>query len=243
MLAEALAEIERSNLLQADRQLARIEILAPDFLPAYIERARLLERRGYIQKAAEQWSEVLKRSMGTPLYEQAAAERIRLARLEAAEARLPSRPASETRPAGRIRISSVDMEKFQQNDQFDEMRLLRITLKSREKNLDPADMRIEVTFFDELKDTREVIPTRAVAPGDPLRPDGETRGKQPHYVTAAYLVPKGFRAEEETNFGSSGKYHGYLVRLLYQGQLQDERARPKALLKRVEELQPIHMAP
>ncbi|MBU1909011.1 MAG: FHA domain-containing protein, partial [Verrucomicrobia bacterium] len=75
MLDEATLEIHRVNLLEADQILERIQIMAPDFLPATIERARLYEQRGLLSKAGEQWADVLQRSIGTPLYEQAAAER------------------------------------------------------------------------------------------------------------------------------------------------------------------------
>ena len=67
LLNEAALEIQRRNLVQADDKLRDIKILAPDFLPAYVERAKLLEQRGLLQKAGEQWSEVLTRSVGTPL--------------------------------------------------------------------------------------------------------------------------------------------------------------------------------
>lgn len=249
MLQEATAELARHNLLQADGILARIQLMAPDFLPAYIERARLFERRGMLPQAGEQWSEVLNRTVGTPLYEQAAAERLRLSRTELVR-KTTSGTIQERRAAAgelprRIRITAVAQEKFRENQQFGEIRLIRVTLKPRpsERDINGNEIRVVVTFFDEDKDTGEVSLTRAVVPKDPLRVDGEWRPNDEQIVTAAYIVPKGLRDEEEQKYDERRRYLGYLVQVYYREELQDMEARPKNLLGKADEVvSPFHLS-
>jgi pSer/pThr/pTyr-binding forkhead associated (FHA) protein len=246
MLRQASAEIARMNFVRADEQLQRIQIMAPDFLPAYIERARLFERRGMLKAAGEQWAEVLNRSMGTPLYEQAAAERIRLARLEVAQ---PTQPATGEPPADaagrlprRIRILDIQQERFPKNEQFDEMRLLRVTLKPKpgEKELDPYYAKVVVTFFDENTETQKVQPTRAMV-SKALSPEGPWREGEQRNVSATYIVPKGFREQEIAQYGERMLYYGYVVQVYYREQLQDVEARPRSLIQQLGRIpSPVH---
>ncbi len=250
MLNEALTDIVKMNFVRADEQLARIQLMAPDFIPAYIERARLHERRGQLKQAGEQWTEVLNRSMGTPLYEQAAAERMRIAR---AEMTRPAPPAEDSRGAKpstrlprRIRIADIQQERFPKNDQFEEMRLLRVSLKphSSERNVDAYHIQVAVTFFDEDTETKEIRPTRAVVPRDPLRVDGDWRPNQQKTLTAAYIIPRGFRDQEIEQHGERMLYLGYIVQVYYRQELQDVEARPKILLNKQNEIpSPFHKPP
>lgn len=244
MLGEAAAEIQKVNLLEADQLLERIQIMAPDFLPAYIERARLYEQRGLLAKAGEQWAFVLQKSMGTALYEQAAAERIRLARAAAAVPP-PSTPArradpgtTERRLPRRIRILSMEQEKLPTTEGYEEMRLLRVAIRSMasERQLDPDDIRVAVTFFDEELSSRDLVPTAAAAPRSPLPVSGEGSSGAPYTVTATYMIPAGKRAEEEKATGKRFRYYGFAVRVYYREELQDEGARPKSLLEKVRAL-------
>jgi pSer/pThr/pTyr-binding forkhead associated (FHA) protein len=245
MLQAAQQEIANKNMAQADMQLERIQILAPNFLPSYIERARLCEQRGDLAKAGEQWREVLHRSSGTPLYEQAAAERIRLSRLEiirnTTEIGTPDEKKRSTERLGRrIKIVSVEMQRFPENDRFEEMRLLRITLKpkSGERSMDLSEIRVDVLFFDEETFSRDVNPTRVVVPKDALRLDGDWNQDGQQTVTAAYIVPKHFRKKELEKYGQKCAFLGYLAQVYYREQLQDEDARPKALLQKADQFQP-----
>lgn len=243
MMKEAADAIERQDLAQADTQLERIQILAPDFLPAYIERARLFERRGLFGKAGEQWNAVVSRSVGTPLYEQAAAERIRLARAEMVRETVagPSREAGPARRLPRrLRLLSVDYERLQDSEQYEEIRLVRATIKSKpgDRDIDSTEVQVMVTFFDEDVATKELALTRAIVPQEPLRVEGEWKEREPEVVTATYLVKRGFRNEELAQFGQKRKYYGYVVQVYYREELQDETARPKSLLKTFAEIEP-----
>lgn len=251
MLDDALHEIQKVNLLRADQTLERIQIMAPDFLPAYIERARLYEQRGLLTQAGEQWAEVLRRSVGTPLYEQAAAERIRLARAAAAVPTPVSPPRREPSPPEprlprRIRVVAMEQEKLPLTEAHEEMRLLRVALRAAagERQIDPDEVAVMVTFFDEDAQSREVAPTPFVTPRGPLRVGTEWQVGAPQTVSATYLVPVGARTREEAKTGKRWRYYGFAVRVYYREILQDEDARPRSLLEKVRTLpSPFHKPP
>lgn len=248
MLDEAILEITRNNFNQADQLLERIEFMAPDFLPAYLERARLLERLGMLAKAGEQWTEVMNRSKGKPLYEQAAAERIRVSRLEMVRkttaVRGPGQPAeAASRLPRRVRIVSIGEQRFQASDQFDEMRLVGVALRQKpgEKELDSYDVRVVIKFFDQESETNGVALTRAIVPKEPLRVEGYWSGRDERAVSAAYVVPPGFREQEKQKYGRRRYYSGCLVQVYYRDQLQDEDARPRNLIEKAARMpQPMH---
>ena len=237
MLTEALVEQQKHNLVQADTIIERIQVMAPDFVPAYVERARLYESRGMLKKAGEQWSQVLTRATGTPLYEQAAAERQRLARAEIVMSMTRDSPAtpaqaSATRLPRRIRILDIEREKFEANRDYDEMRITRATIKARpsEGDVDTDDFAAVFTFYDRNLTTGTVAPSRAVVPEGPTRVEGLWRSGDEKTVTAAYILPKGFRAREEKDHGERHAYEGVRIQLYYRDELQDEDAVPKSLL-------------
>ena len=235
MLTEALVAESKQDVVKADDLLERIQIMAPDFTPAYVERARICEARGLLKQAGEQWAQVMNLSMGTPLYDQAAAERTRIARAELAGTMTSgkSKPESSgSRLPRRIRIATVEREKFQGTKDYDEMRIVRITMKPKlsEGQIDSSDVKVLVTFYDRGAKSQDVRPSRAVVPEEPLRVEGPWLVAQQRTVSAAYIVPKGFRERDMKNFGEAHAYEGFRIQVYYRDQLQDEDAVPKSLL-------------
>ncbi|HBA83211.1 MAG TPA: hypothetical protein DCZ95_03865 [Verrucomicrobia bacterium] len=238
MLDEAQGQARKMNLIQADQTLDRIQIMAPDFLPAYVERAQLLERRGFLKKAAEQWALVMSKSIGTPLYQQAAAEQIRISRMDMIQTALKASSGKDddeslAKLPRRIRILSVEHQKFPDNDQYEEMRLLRITLKARpgDNDIRGNDLYVVVNFFDQGKESGQISLSETVVPKNAFTVEGELSGGAQRVITAAYIVPKGFRAEEKLQQGEERRYYGYTVRVLQRDTLQDEEAKPRSLLR------------
>jgi tetratricopeptide (TPR) repeat protein len=235
LLALAQAESRKGNWLAADQAIERLLILAPDNVPALVERARLYEKRGLLKEAGDVWARLLTLTAGTPLYNEAAAERLRLAREEALRA--PARPqaaAPETAALPRrIRIQAVERERFPGTREFDEMRLARIVMRPRlaEGRIDADDVRVWVVFYDRVIGSDAVVPTGATAPDAPLRIESAWGAGEQKSVTATYIVPKNFRAEEEARLGQKRAYEGYRVQVWYKGELQDEDAQPRTLLK------------
>ncbi|MFH0908967.1 MAG: FHA domain-containing protein [bacterium] len=235
MLVQAKTAMADKRYVAADDLIERIQVLAPDFTPAYVERARLYENRGMLKKAGEQWSRVMDLSVGSPLYEEAAAERQRLARTELIQTMTSARDEGKEdaeRLQRRIRIANVEREKFEANQEFDEMRLLRINVipRMREGGIDVDEFICVVVFYDRSQLKETIRPTRAVAPKDALKVEGVWPAGEQKTLAAAYIVPRGFRDEEEKMVGERRAYEGYRILIYYQGVLQDEAARPKSLL-------------
>ena len=236
LLELAKADIARSNLTGADQLLERIQVMAPDFLPAYIERAKLYEKRAMLNKAGEQWALIMERSKGTPLYATATAVRQRLAQAEVAVSTtrktLDERPVATRLPRD-IRIVSVDRERFPSSKEFDEMRLVRVNLKPRSNlgDIDPDQFEVRAYFYDQVIGTGAIVPTGGTVPEQPLRLDQRWPAGEGRAVTATYILRKGFRTEEQKSTGEKRIYEGYRIQVYYRGELQDEDAQPRTLLK------------
>lgn len=219
MMEASAREVSANNLLAADQFLESAQIIDPGYAPAYEQRARLFEQRGMLDEAIEQWSEIIRRSQGTPLYVRAVSERIRLSQAKATGVR-------------QVRIASVEQQKFPVSDKYDEMRILNIALMPGlpEQAVEAEAVRIEVSFFEEDAKTRVVHPARAVAPKEPLKPEGKWAPNEQKVVSATYLVPKNFR-NREAQLGREDHFYGYVVRVFYHGRMQGQDARPKTLLE------------
>lgn len=238
MLEEARKQIQAMNYAQADSLLERAQMLAPDYVPVWKERAFLLEKRGMLKKAGEQWQEIMKLTAATPAYANAASERLRVARLEMGAVPAPVTPRIEdplpaSRLARRIRIDGVDRERFQASDEYDEMRLVRIALRPRiaQRAISAEEVKVVVEFYDYIEFTGRTVPTRVMTPADGLQLSGPWLAGEVRNVTAVYMVPRGFRAEERSQLGERRDYEGYRVSVYYGGELQDEEAMPRSLLK------------
>ncbi len=236
LLALAQGEVGKGNWLAADQALERLLILSPDYLPGLVERARVYEKRGLLKECGEIWARIMNLTAGTPLYNEATAERQRLAREEIrlAAIRKPADPrAAAGRLPRRIRIMSVDRERFQGNKEFDEMRLVRVNLRPRmgEGRIDVDDVHVWVVFYDRVVGRQEVVPSGATVPAEPLRVESAWGAGEQKAVSATYIVPTDFRADEEALNGQKRVYEGYRVQVWYKGELQDEDALPSALLK------------
>ncbi|MDD4872216.1 MAG: FHA domain-containing protein [Kiritimatiellae bacterium] len=132
-------------------------------------------------------------------------------------------------PDPQIKISYHEQQKFKENEDFDEMRIITIGLLRQwpVKNMNDNIVRVEISFFDQIANTTTVVPTRAVVPTKPLKPSQWVQDTQA-VVTAAYVIPKGSRKTVRNVV--SEQYYGYVVRVFYGNKLQDEDARPKTLL-------------
>lgn len=207
------------HFTEADRLLAHIQNLDPDYLPAYEERAQLFEDQSRNGDAAAQWSEILRRSIESPLYQKAVAERIRLSQFNAPQPETPE-----------LHIASVQQSRFPATADYDEMRVLKIIVQSDSSiRLNPDDLRLEVTFYDRNPDTGGIEPSRGRISQQTSELTPEWGAAAERVLTATCVIPKGLRAEQSAN-GEPRTYHGYYVRLLYLDQKLDEAAQPRQLL-------------
>ena len=218
--------IAKGDYEAADQWLIQIQSVAPDFLPAYEERARLYEVRGERARASEQWSQIIYRSTETPLYQKAVAERLRLSE---------SQPEPVSGNNRLVRIASINRTDSSSGDDYDEMRTLTIHLAPAAPGIavDREALKVNVIFFDRDTQLGAITRTGVAAPKDPLaaRPSRETR------KAARWFQPRiSFRglARKRHAAGRDCVYHGYAVRVFYNGTLQDQTALPRNLIAQAE---------
>jgi len=216
MLEDARAAVLEGKVVKADELYSGVQILEPDFYPAYGERARLFERRGMPHKAVEQWAVVVEANPSPELFEQAVGEKLRL-----------QRKMQEEGQAGRtqLRLAAVDQRRMLTSEEYDEVRILKFSIKPQSPDLfiDPESVEIDVEFFDEDEDGT-IRPTDALVPKKQFRVEGKWKPGEEKSFTATYEVPRGRRG--------GARYCGYRIRVLYDGALQDVQAKPKTLIKR-----------
>ncbi|OQW95933.1 MAG: hypothetical protein BWK77_06640, partial [Verrucomicrobia bacterium A1] len=213
MLQAARSRQTEGRLNDADETLAKLQSEDPGYLPAYPARAAMFEQRGMPDKAIGQWALLLQRAAGTPEAKRAAGEWARLTQEQ--RRRTPT-------PAGRIRIRDLALQRFPDSEDYDDMRLIRVTLETAGPA--PTPLRVEVAFFD--RDAGAGAPTlsRAMMPRVEAQLAGPWQPDRTLTASAAYVVPAGFRAANRCSF------HGYIVRVYAGNVLQDEAARPMDLL-------------
>lgn len=232
MMEAAKAKIAADDLMQADQTYDRIQIMVPDFVPAYAARAKLYEKLEMFRESGAQWQEVAKRSTDAVQVMQAKTEVARLAKLEAAAKNAPPKPKIGPGANRRIRIVSVEREKFQATGEYEEMRVVHVNLRMRPgETISAMDVRVLVTFYDRDADTGKIVPSRAIVPGAALRIEGHWNPEDTKTITATYTLPKNFRRDEFRSTHRNLVYAGYRVQVFLLGEVVDEDASSNDLLE------------
>lgn len=215
LLARARAAETEGRFEEADQLLTAALSLAPDRHETLAERARLLERRGMLKRAARLWAE-LAEAAGTSDALRARA-RAELRRLQASEATLQTVEAP-------VRMAEVTAVKFPTPDDADELRAVHIRIERQPAAPppDPEAISLEVIFYDREPGEAVARPSAVVTP-QTLVIDGPWEDAEPRTLVAAYRVPRGRRGAAE--------YHGFIARLSWYGRVVDQQARPRTLLE------------
>ena len=93
-------------------------------------------------------------------------------------------------------------------------------------------LRIEVEFFDKEATTGRILSSPVPAPHKGLDLTEDWTLEDTKSFSALYMVPRGFRESERERTGILTQFHGYVIRVYYNAQLQDEYAFPATLLNR-----------
>jgi len=101
---------------------------------------------------------------------------------------------------------------------------LKVGVKPRPGTQNGHTVRIIVSFYDLTKDNR-MKPTDARVGYDWLTPATDWADATPKFLAATYVRPK-----TQTPSSDERRYGGFIVRVYFDGQLQDERATPPDLL-------------
>lgn len=214
MLDSARDTASNQSPEEAERKIAGIQQMAPDFTEAYADRARILTARGWLDPAIAQWQEVARRaSQGSPLAGQAAEELKRLAE---------AREHFVFPFTGRIRIHNPELTKFPETAADKELRVLSFSLEasSQEKEIQPDAVKVTVLFYDRNPATG-LIHASSAATTPPALPQGPWLAGARKPVSASYMLEAGTRRSEQ--------FYGCLIRVHYHGALQDEWMQPKDL--------------
>ncbi|PYK71044.1 MAG: hypothetical protein DME44_09185 [Verrucomicrobia bacterium] len=101
---------------------------------------------------------------------------------------------------------------------------LKVGVKPRPGTQNGHVVRIIVSFYDRTKDNK-MRPTNARVGYDWLTPASDWTDPAPKFLAATYVRPK-----TQTPSTDERRYGGFIVRVYFDGQLQDERATPPDLL-------------
>jgi len=101
---------------------------------------------------------------------------------------------------------------------------LRIGVKPRPNTQNGHVVRLAVSFYDRTRDNR-MKPTDARTAYDWLTPDRDWTDATPKFLAATYIRPK-----TQAPSPDGRQYGGFIVRVYFDGQLQDARAVPPELL-------------
>jgi tetratricopeptide (TPR) repeat protein len=146
-----------------------------------------------------------------------------------------SQPEDAAAASRRIRIDNVRRERFRNRENYEEIRLVRFDLAPRKSGPDEvrADaVRVEVEFYDRDVDSGEITQSRAPSPSNGLALTPDWPPEQVQTLSALYMVPRDFRRTESQTLGVRRQYYGFVIRVYYQDDLQDEEAFPVTLLER-----------
>ncbi len=233
LLAEASTAVQFADHAKATKALNHIYSIAPDFIPAYMEHAQLLEVRGDLEAARDRWTKILELTEEESIDYQKAMDK-----LEALQQRQTlkkniqktSKPTVAGLPQ-QIKISGPSIRKMPADSDIAEMRVLNATL---ELAADAAAVRNEnlqlfVTFYDRVGEG-DPVPTRAITTPSPIHFTAPFTRSSVLTFDATYIVPRGLRATERRETGQQSSYYGYTLHVFAGQVLQDAFARPKRLL-------------
>ncbi|MGA1530436.1 MAG: FHA domain-containing protein [Kiritimatiellia bacterium] len=132
----------------------------------------------------------------------------------------------------RISIFNVESDRFPASDEYEEMRRLRILIRTTPElgMIDGEEVRVTVQFFDRVEGGGDVVSTLMRVQSDGLKVEGDWPAGEARTVSAAYVVPKGYRQRETSLLGERRRYEGYVVSVFYREVLQDRYALPRDLL-------------
>ena len=130
----------------------------------------------------------------------------------------------------RVRIVEVEQQRLPEHTEFDEMRLLHISLAPATSDAPPpASVTVKTDFFDEDLFTGQILATEALCPRNTLHPEA-WQGSTPVTLTASYTVPAGLR-DRQLLKGCKLHYRGYRIRLYVGTELHAVKIYPATLLE------------
>ncbi len=191
------------------------------------ETAYTFEKMSLPDKAAEQWRQVLAMGESAGVYYSAAQAKLSAAINEMARTVAVKQPmaAASSIPDGKMLAVSTPRVEDQPNGISAKRFTLHVPIRAKAgQAISVRDMKVFVLFFEKLNGKDIVRTTANVSNSWENPPIDWAEGEETLDVTYD-LPPNDGRGEPR-------EYHGYIIRLYYQGELQDTQAVPPNLNQR-----------
>ncbi|MDX2227870.1 MAG: hypothetical protein SFY92_12365 [Verrucomicrobiae bacterium] len=129
-------------------------------------------------------------------------------------------------------INLLDIEPRRENAPtlFDEKWnfLVKLGTKPEFTNVDPAQIKFQVYFYDILGNNK-IVATNAKIDVKFLEPPVDWKESSYETMTITYQVPKGTWEQEFRRTNVTRNYYGYIIRVYYKNELQDSKSFPAQL--------------
>ncbi len=245
LFADADASYRVGDFEKALNTLDQVEALMPGDPSVLLRKSQVLERLDQPAEAVMALEEVLKYP-GLPPEIRIPAEK-KLAQLAetlgAATPRTQLQPGNQTAyadPAGaEVREDTglqpgadLGIVDARLRDSKAGQKSLRVAVKSRpDSTIKVQDVKIYIYFYEESADG-EVLITDSKVRTEWLSPPVDWSANEPELLDGQYILPDSGQPGSSAANGSPGrKYHGYVVAVYYNNELQDFRSEPSKLAK------------
>lgn len=237
-LQMARTYIAANDFEAAEQVLMKLQADTPDYVPALIIHARLLERSKAFEMALSKWDEALKHITDPALISEVSAQRAEAERMstvykEFGQGGAQGVESPKVLPR-RIAVGELKRQKLQRREGFEAVRLAQVQLTPNllEGRIHTDKVQVKVQFFDRNTLTDDVQPSRVPVSSEGLEINGNWAANENRTLSLLYMVPERFRQKEQSDYGETLQFYGYVVRVFYEGVLQDEKSTPVFLLER-----------
>lgn len=242
LLHQARELVAAKDLVQSIVLLDQAKRLAPDHVPTLLMRARVLEGQKRFTEAVAEWDSLLRLVTDPALMEEATAARAHVARLETMAQSGGGEPerlsASRRGLPQRFAIGSLRRSRLPKREGFDEIRMIRfdVTPSALEDAIRTDAVRIDIHFIDKSATGESIHLSRVPLSAKSLEVSGVWAAGETKEFSVLYMVPEGFRDRDAAERGLQLQFYGFVVRVRYDGVLQDAKAFPGTLLERSDSL-------
>ena len=221
-LESALDSRERGDMKAALTKLRAANDLLPDHPRLLYELATAYEKMALREKAAEVWDRILKLGPGAGPF------------FKMAEMKFEDGVARESREIQTaLRLGKI-LVRRDSNPAVEEQWTVRIPVQASDgAAIDPSKVHVDVLFFDQLPG-QQVEPTRGdISPGRWMTGVPQWLASPVEFLELTCRQPKMPAVGLDPPPGR--RFHGYVIKLYYNDQLQDVAAEPKQLANRAHE--------
>jgi tetratricopeptide (TPR) repeat protein len=187
---------------------------APSIAAVYVALGEKEEAFGWLERAFEEHSGILQWIAFLPEF-----------RPLRSDARFPALLQRAGVPFESVlSITETALSKISDSNNQDHF-VLKVGVKPRPKTENGHVVRISISFYD-LTNNNKFVPTNAQVGYDWLTATRDWTDATPKLIAASYVRPK-----DQPSSAESRRYGGFIVRVYFDGKLQDSRATSAELLK------------